>query len=312
MENHSIITIGFCPAWDVACYAENLAWGDHKQLQHQTITPAGKALNVSRALAWMGLRNVAAGLWGQDDYPLLRTQLIDPLVTLEMTPAPGRTRQNITILDTKSCREMHLRAPCTLASPEVLDRLAQYLKSHTKHGDVVVFAGSLPPVEHRQQLFSIFTTVMGQRADIVLDTSGPMYKSIITSFPITLIKPNLEELRALLGKPIEDHPGEIIRAARPLCERVRYVAVSRGENGAIVVTKNTAFLCRATNDSKPAIHTVGCGDFLLAGLVANLRTDPGHALAAGVKAAAARARGLYPAASWNRIEHDITVEMKQF
>ena len=62
-KNPSIITVGLSPAWDITCRGKNLNWGGHENIDEQTITPAGKALNVSKALAWMGRESIAAGLW---------------------------------------------------------------------------------------------------------------------------------------------------------------------------------------------------------------------------------------------------------
>ena len=49
-----IITVGLSPTWDITSQVENPDWGGHINIDEQTIFPAGKALNVSKALAWMG------------------------------------------------------------------------------------------------------------------------------------------------------------------------------------------------------------------------------------------------------------------
>ncbi len=49
-----IITIGLSPAWDIRCRGAGLDWGRHVEIDEQVVRPAGKALNVSDALAWMG------------------------------------------------------------------------------------------------------------------------------------------------------------------------------------------------------------------------------------------------------------------
>ena len=50
----NIITVGLAPAWDLICQGSHLNWGEHPVLDNQQWVAAGKALNVSRALAWMG------------------------------------------------------------------------------------------------------------------------------------------------------------------------------------------------------------------------------------------------------------------
>jgi fructose-1-phosphate kinase PfkB-like protein len=53
-RNFSIITVGLSPAWDILCYGEGLEWGLHREIKTTKFQPAGKALNISQALAWMG------------------------------------------------------------------------------------------------------------------------------------------------------------------------------------------------------------------------------------------------------------------
>jgi 1-phosphofructokinase family hexose kinase len=311
MKNRDIITVGFCPAWDITCYVKDLNWGEHKQLDRQTTTPAGKALNISRALAWMGVRTTAAGLWGIQDYPALQQELQEPLITLRMTPAEGRTRQNITVADTLSKKEMHLRAPCLLATEASLSQLARDLETVVRPGSLVVFAGSMPAHEHMEQILSIFRRLVTKGAQLAVDTSGPLYCEIVKSVPIAVIKPNLEELGQLCGKTIPDGPAEIVTAARAFCDRVETVIVSRGEQGALLITKDLAWSGQAICTGQSVVQTVGCGDFLLAGFLANPGNRPEEGLAAGVKAATAKVRGMYPAAAWTQAETSIAVCLNQ-
>lgn len=98
--------MGLSPAWDITCRGKRLGWGLHKDIDEQTIRPAGKALNISRALAWMGQKSVAAGLWGRDDYGKM-LEYVRPLqkfVKIKRAAVDGRTRQNITVVDTAKGR----------------------------------------------------------------------------------------------------------------------------------------------------------------------------------------------------------------
>ena len=101
-RKNPIITIGLSPAWDVTCCGRNLDWDSHQDIDEQSIRPAGKALNVSKALAWMGKQNIAAGLWGRDDYQRMAraAQKMWPSIKLKMTTFGGATRQNVTTVDT--------------------------------------------------------------------------------------------------------------------------------------------------------------------------------------------------------------------
>ncbi len=165
-DNGRIVTIGLAPAWDISCRGRDLDWGRHASIDEQVVRPAGKALNVSYALAWMGRGSVAAGLWGREDLGEMQRaverdaqvkkgcQTRDSAfgdsnppygrIDVRMTAVEGRTRQNITVVDTLHHREMHLRRASELASQQNLRQLNDDLQKLVHEGDVCVFAGAMP------------------------------------------------------------------------------------------------------------------------------------------------------------------------
>ncbi|MFC1636561.1 PfkB family carbohydrate kinase, partial [Planctomycetota bacterium] len=145
-RSKSIITIGLSPTWDITCRGQNLDWGMHECIDEQTIRPAGKALNVSRALAWMGQKSIAAGLWGENDYEQMQKsmQASKKYIKIKMTATPGSTRRNITVIDTARGKDMHLRDRSQLASAKALKRLQADLGALIQKGSICVFAGTMP------------------------------------------------------------------------------------------------------------------------------------------------------------------------
>ncbi|MHC4394288.1 MAG: 1-phosphofructokinase family hexose kinase [Planctomycetota bacterium] len=313
MKAKPIITVGICPSWDVICQVDGLAWGEHKKILSQQLVCAGKAFNISRALAWVGLKNTVAGLWGLDDYQQMLESVKDirDFIDIRFTKAPGRTRQNITVFDTQTHREIHLRDESKLAGKKSLRQLMAELKEIVSEQSTVVFAGSLPGGELLDDCLSIITEVRDSGAKIVIDTSGKALKEIVHSGGIWLLKPNVEELRELLDESVEDKPSSIANAGRKLCEKARMVVVSRGAEGAIVITQEAAFQGKITGDGKETISTIGCGDYLLAGFLTGLKdtNDISAALGKAIKVATARAYRLTENTSWTDIESQIDVEV---
>ena len=136
-----IITVGLCPCWDTICQVEGIDWGEHNVVSCRIDRPAGKALNISRALAWMGERNIAAGLWGETDYQqmLKAVRSLRGLVKVQMTAVAGVTRQNITVVDAVNNREIHLRNRSELASKKALRELEVDLEAIVSRNSVCVF-----------------------------------------------------------------------------------------------------------------------------------------------------------------------------
>jgi len=308
-----IITIGLSPAWDISCRGAGLDWGRHAEIDEQVVRPAGKALNVSYALAWMDRESIAAGLWGREDYTQMKNAVrrLGGWIQINLTAGPGSARRNITVVDTLNHREMHLRLRSELASQRSLRRLNADLKKLVRRGDTCVFAGAMPGGDLLEQVVDLVRTCHRAGARIVVDTYGPALAGILDAGLASVISPNVEELRELLGREVANTPARLAAAARPLLKKVSMVLVSRGAEGAVAVTKDSAWTGRSRVRRK-ALSTVGCGDYLLAGFLAALQDagDPQAALATALKVAAARAWGWTETKPWLQADSEIEVSIK--
>ncbi|HPC95302.1 MAG TPA: PfkB family carbohydrate kinase [Sedimentisphaerales bacterium] len=307
-----IITVGLSPAWDVRCRGRGLDWGLHAEIDEQVIRPAGKALNVSSALAWMGCASIAAGLWGSEDHEQMCRIVArwGGHVRVRMTRAEGRTRLNVTVADTRGGREMHLRKRSELASASSLARLRRDLCRLIGRDDICVFAGAMPAGPLLDPVLACVEACRERGARLALDTHGPVLKAVVDAQMAWLIAPNVEELSELLGSPIPDTTAKLASAGRSLLGKVEIVLCSRGKKGAMVVTKDGLWSGHATGRGR-VIETVGCGDYLLAGFLAAVaekrpvRTALGQALTV----ATARAYGWSDTHTWARARRKLAVQV---
>ena len=306
--------MGLSPTWDITCKGKNLDWRRHECIDEQTLYPAGKALNVSRALAWMGHKSIAAGLWGRDDYEQMLTFMrpLNKHIKVKMTPMVGSTRRNITVVDTARGRDMHLRDRSRLASVKALKKLRDDLGALIRKGSVCVFAGTMPDGDILNDVIGILEFCKKRGAKIVLDTSGPALKKMVQTGLVWLIKPNVEELCDLSGEKIKNGPVSLARAGRRLLNKVEVVLISRGGKGSIVVTEKDVWQARSPGRGK-VLSTVGCGDFLLAGFLQDLMdtSDVASALATATKVATAKAWGWVESKTWPESEQRIKIQMNR-
>jgi len=299
----NIITVGISPAWDVKCQVAGLDWGDHKVIDTQNSIPAGKALNVSKALAWMGYPSIASGLWGQEDYDEMVEQLkpVNCLIDIRFAAVRGHTRKNITIHDTHNHREMHLRLPGSLANKGSLKRLRSHLETMTGSNDIVIFAGSLPDGALMPDVVEIVRSCASRGGKVIVDTSGQGLKTLAASGAAYLISPNIEELCELVGTSVRNEVYAIEKAARKLLNETENVFVSRGKEGVLLVTKSGSWSgqCEPAQARKKH-NAVGCGDYLLAGLIAGLEEKGNlpEALENALMLAAAHTFGLCDEMEW--------------
>ena len=309
-----IVTVGLCPSWDTVCQFEGIDWGEHKLASSVSSQPAGKALSISRALAWMGEKNIAAGLWGRVDYEqmLKAMRSLRRFVRVKMTAVECSTRQNITIVDTVRNREMHLRNKSELASRKALRKLEADLRTIVHKGSVCVFAGAVPEDEFVGDAVRIIKSCRERGAKIVVDTYGDPLKRILQTGAAWLIKPNVEELCELVGEQVRDNPAGLAKAGRKLLDRVETVLISRGRKGSVVVTKDGAWQGCCVGRRR-VLSTVGCGDYLLAGFLKGLKDkfNACSALETAIKVATARAWGWTDKMSWLDVQNKIKVQVGQ-
>ena len=309
-----IITVGLTGAWDMHCAVDGIEWGDHTTVQSCIKIPAGKALNINKALAYLREKSVFTGLWGQDDYELLCDDLqLYNLIDNCVTPVPGATRTNITLEDTLNQRHLHLRFPDELCSAENLSQVTEQLRQLLQSDDLCVFAGSMPSEDLLHPMVELMNLCTEKGAQIILDSNGPGYARMIDECDITLISPNVSELSELLGQTIDDEPPAISKACGPLLEKVNIILVSRGKQGAMLITKEQSLTCTLASEPRPVVTEVGCGDHFLAGFLSVFSQDDqplDKALAAGVQLATFHAWGLTQTESPDSIDENVSVEVK--
>lgn len=290
-----IITIGLSPAWDRTIEVKNISWGQHKPLFSQKIQPAGKSLNINRALAQMGQKSVAAGLWGYGDWKQMKqaTAGLKKFVQIRFTGAKGKTRENVTIIDIAKKRQMHLRSESNLADEKSLSDLNRNLRKIITKNSICIFAGALPGGKLLKKAIMLIETAKKKGAKVAVDTSGPALRKITAAGGLFVIKPNVQELDELAGRKIPNQKNAIIAAAKKFLNKTEFVLVSMAQKGAILIGKDLVLSAQYTGGRHDVYNTVGCGDFLLAGFISELsRTgNPKKAIEKGLKAATAKAFG---------------------
>jgi len=311
----SIITVGLSPCWDHLCLMDGVDWQEHKLIDQQITLPAGKALNVSRALAWMKTPSTAAGLWGKDDYPQMIRDLAElkRFIKIRFTKVEGSTRRNINIIDTRNQRDMHLRSTSDLSSEKSLKKLRTDLLKCVNKNSICVFAGSLGNSRYLPEVLNIIKSCRDKGAMLAIDTSGSALRTLLKEGGIWLLKPNVQELQELLGEPIKDTSQSLVQAGIRLLDRVDNILISRGENGALLITNDCCYQAQCIDTSHKPISTVGCGDFLLAGFLMDYRrkVDMPQALKSGIQAATARTWGLVDKKSWTKVQKKIKVSIEK-
>jgi 1-phosphofructokinase family hexose kinase len=297
-----IITVTLNPTIDRIIEVPGLHIGGHLRGRFRTRLPAGKAINVSRALAGLGCGNIAAGWVGQDALGLFTDELKKINVQPRFTPIRAMTRENITIIDPDHHIETHIRDAGPLVTPQDIDRLQTDLKQLAEENAadnktvLFVFTGSLAPGLSIDQYLRLKETCCRTGGHVAIDAYGPALQSVIHRNP-WLIKPNLPELAELMNTDVEDDQS-VIAAGRQLNRTIPVVLITMGERGAYCFNGPQQFFGKVHVNKDQLVSTVGCGDTFLAGFLATLcqtGREPGEALKQGLAAASASAMTETPA-----------------
>jgi 1-phosphofructokinase family hexose kinase len=264
----TIVTVTLNPAVDRALEVEELVPGKHQVAREVTRTPGGKGINVSRVIAALGVANIATGLLGADNAGEFGSVFDNHLIRNELFRIPGRTRENVTIVERASSRETHLRDAGLTVPDRDVQRLRSKLDLLSRPGGYVLLCGSLPPGVTCEDFAGIVDLCIERGAKVAVDTSGDALRAM-AGRKLWLLKPNVDELGELAGRS-PTTPAEISESARQLLDHVECVVITRGSEGADVFTREFSIHASAPVDEQEVVNTVGCGDALLGALVAGI------------------------------------------
>ena len=295
-ESPAIITVTLNPAIDRIIEVDGLVIGSHQMGREALRTAAGKGVNVSTVLAALGVPSLATGFLGEETRTFFETQLAGRGIAEEFVTIPGRTRENITLADSRTKQETHIRDVGLAVDWKGIDRLGEKLRCLAKPGVIIIFSGSLPPGVAPGDFANLVTACMARGARVAVDTQGPALGAIV-GMPLWLIKPNAQELSQLAGRELRNE-RQRLDAARLLARGMANVLLTCGSDGAFLLAEGRTLHGIAPLAPKDIRSTVGCGDVMLGAYVAGLwrGLDVRHAFTEAVACSAACAMTFAPAA----------------
>ncbi len=287
MESNLVATLTLNPALDLSLHVDTLRLGEVHRAVSSRLDPGGKGINVSRVLHGLGIKTRTLALLGGQSGETLARMLHSRGLDIETIPGPGETRTNVAITEPDG-RQTKVNQSGPIVDDETADRIRQAVREVSKSLKYLVMSGRLPPGLPDNFYGELIRISSEEGACAVLDADGSALAEGIKAGPF-LIKPNRRELEDLAGRSL---PGEkdVLQAAQELNIRgVGAVIVSLGSEGAIAVSKGTAWKGRPPKVQVQ--NEVGLGDSLVAGVVYQLARGAAwpEALRWGIAAGAASA-----------------------
>jgi 1-phosphofructokinase len=310
-----IFTVTLNPTLDKTLAVPALRPGEIHRARFIRQDIGGKGINVSRALAALGIPSVPIAFLGGATGRAMAEGLVAEGFAGHFVEVPGETRQNLTLLDESTQAYTKINEPGAAAGPEHIVALAGLCEELAAAGDLWAFCGSLPPGAPPGLYGDLIRTVQGRGARAILDTSGDALRLGLAALPFGL-KPNSEEAAEALSAGAGSPPpvaigrecelrsrdparteAEDLGAARRLAGMgIALVCLTRGADGLILATHHEVVL--AAPPAVEAHSPVGAGDATLAGLLwaltegVDLSATARRAVACGTAAALQEGTGV--------------------
>jgi 6-phosphofructokinase 2 len=288
MASPLVTTVTLNPTVDMSSEAEQVRPTHKIRTTNERLAPGGGGINVARVLQRLEVPVEALYLAGGASGAVLDDLLTRIGLPRRKIAIEGETRLSHTVFERCSGLEFRFvpEGPC--ASDEELEALANQLIDCP--GPWVVLSGSLPRCAPDDLYARLVDCLRGRGCRIALDSSGSELSLAVEGGDLELIKPSRSELEHLAGGALPTQ-ADMARAARSIVMsgKVRMVAVTLGQDGALLVTPEGAW-------SLPAVpvetrSAVGAGDSFLAAMIAALAQGerPTDAFRHGTAAGAATA-----------------------
>lgn len=285
-----VYTLTLNPAIDYVVQLDTpLTGGKINRSRQEAYQFGGKGINVSNVLRALGQHTTALGFIAGFTGKALEQGLQEMgLATDFILLSAGQTRINVKV---KADMETEINGSGPYISPADMETLLRKLDG-LKMGDTLVLSGSVPGCLGPDTYGQILCHLQGKHIRTVVDAAGMLLTNTLPYKPF-LVKPNREELEAIVGCALTDD-DRIAEAARQLQTMgAQNVLVSLAGDGALLLDE-AGQLHRMACPQGRVRNSVGAGDSMVAGFLAGfLETgDYDYALKLGVAAGSATAFSL--------------------
>ncbi|TQS42158.1 1-phosphofructokinase family hexose kinase [Cryptosporangium phraense] len=261
----TILTVTLNAALDVTYRVDSLVPHGTHRVGPPEERAGGKGVNVARVLHALGEPVLATGLLGGDTGARIARLLAADGVPAAFEPIAGETRRTLAVADGRGATGFWEPGP-EVTSAE-WDAFRRRFAALLPEARVLVLSGSLPRGLPSDAYAVLVTDARRAGVPTILDASGEPLRAGIEAGP-TLIKPNAEELAALLTSTgANGGVPEAAAAARALGAEV--VVASAGPDGLVAVTSDGGWHARPPE----VVHgnPTGAGDAAVAALARGLR-----------------------------------------
>lgn len=288
----TIVTLSLNPSIDMMSEAD-LVRPTHKiRTSDEAFEPGGGGINVARVIHEFGGQATVICPAGGFTGGMLDELLGAIPIPRVIVPIAGNTRISVTVFERKTGHEYRFTPNGPTLSEAEIEACLDAIRA--AHFTMFIASGSVPMGAPPDILARVADIVAAKGAAFILDSSGAGLSVTLERAKVTMVKPSLSELEALVGRRLDhatarDAAADLVRRGR-----AEIVAVTMGAAGAMIVTRDRAFEVRTPKVE--ARSAVGAGDAFVGAMALSLHRKVPLEEAALLATAAGAATALTPVA----------------
>lgn len=298
-----ILTITLNPALDISTSVAHVVPDVKLRCAAPGFDPGGGGINVSRAIQTMGGESGALIALGGSTGQHMANMLARIGIKVLSLPAPGDTRQSVTVDDETTRQQYRFVMPGPEWCDADVQRALTMAADAAVRGGIVVLSGSNPPGVPADFAAMLAERLLDSGTRLIVDTSGQALATVAaaTDRRVDILRMDDAEAEGLADRPLP-YRGDTAAFAASLVASgaARGVIVARGRDGNIIATDEGVWHAEAAR--VPVRSKVGAGDSFLAGFTLGHARGWPVADALGLAAAAASATVQTPATELCRAE----------
>jgi 1-phosphofructokinase family hexose kinase len=262
-----IVTLTANTTFDQTLFIPYLKLNHTHRARDVVVSMGGKPTDCAWILGTLGVTSRAVGLAGGANGRKIAAMLESRGVIVDFVEGEGESRQNTVVVIEDGSGQFTITTATLSASPQQAQALLARFRDALDSATVVVLGGTLPQGLTPDFYTHCISLARERGLPVIFDADEPNLSAGLAGHP-TYIKPNQDELSALLGREIRT-VAEAYTAGREIY--ARYGAspiISLGAEGGLAVLPDRAYRIPAL--PLQVVSTSGAGDGVLAGLAAGL------------------------------------------
>lgn len=258
-----ILTVTPNTALDHVVFLRGFEWGRTMRAHEACWSPGGKGTDAAWILGELGYPCLATGLAAGDSGRRLLAMIEGRGSRTDFVWAAGTTRTNYVLVDTARGEQATVTVSGLEVRPEHLAELDARLERWLPACRALLLGGSVPAGMPHEWYVPWIRRARASGLPVLLDASGETLARCAPAAP-TAVKPNLDELAELVGRPLAGR-AEVVAAARELLAwGIDLVLASLGGEGAVAVTRDRVLYAPAL--AVEPVNCAGAGDAMAAAL----------------------------------------------